>query len=378
MPSTAEPPVDTLQKEYVDNGILFFMTNKMNFMIHDDIIDICKSFYNENEIEEAKTLMYEKYDCVEQGKTHRGSNKATNDLKEMLSFLAQSAAPKCTFCITRCTQVPAVVMDFVDAAAMNRHITNLRGEMTVSSSAIKRIMARMEQLESALHEQKQNQQQIQQRHRRRQQQQQIQHQGLQSDSAASLPSNPWERRQEKRERELQPEHRPQRQQCDRQPELAHTRRRPSSVADEGRVCADPDSSDSGDGDTWRHQRHQRKKIRRHARQEDPERKGGQRRRDRSVVIGTRKNATLSAARQMRDVSLFISRLAADVDLEVLRAQVEEIAGVAGSTTCELQPQRHSNYKSCKVIVKGVPKENVKNFYEPLNWDEDILVRRWFD
>nr|XP_027209908.1 uncharacterized protein LOC113803337 [Penaeus vannamei] len=55
---------------------------------------------------------------------------------------------------------------------------------------------------------------------------------------------------------------------------------------------------------------------------------------------------------MRDVSLFISRLAADVDLEVLRAQVEEIAGVAGSTTCELQPQRHSNYKSCKVIVKG--------------------------
>jgi len=81
---------------------------------------------------------------------------------------------------------------------------------------------------------------------------------------------------------------------------------------------------------------------------------------------------------MRDVSLFISRLAADVDLEVLRAQVEEIAGVAGSTTCELQPQRHSNYKSCKVIVKGVPKENVKNFYEPLNWDEDILVRRWFD
>lgn len=111
------------------------------------------------------------------------SNRAANDPIEMLSFSAQNAAPKGTFCITRCILVTAVDIAFVDAAAMTFHITDLRDEMTVSSSAIKRIMARTEQLESALHQQKQHQQQ---------QQRQMQHQDLQSDSASSLPSNPYD------------------------------------------------------------------------------------------------------------------------------------------------------------------------------------------
>ena len=107
-----------------------------------------KTFYYEEDIDIAKKLMYEKYGCSEQAKVHRGINKPLNDLKEMVTFMAQNAAPSCIFCITSCTQVPAVVMDFVDAVSLNRHITNLRGEVTVSSATLQRLVKRVELLES--------------------------------------------------------------------------------------------------------------------------------------------------------------------------------------------------------------------------------------
>lgn len=41
--------------------------SKINFIIHCDVMHISKSFYNGNEIEEPAVLMYELYDCIEQG-----------------------------------------------------------------------------------------------------------------------------------------------------------------------------------------------------------------------------------------------------------------------------------------------------------------------
>ena len=58
--------------EYVENGLLFFISNKMNFMTHDDMVYICKDFYNEADIHDAKKLMYEKFEKPDQAKIHRG------------------------------------------------------------------------------------------------------------------------------------------------------------------------------------------------------------------------------------------------------------------------------------------------------------------
>ena len=64
-----------------------------------------------------------------------------------------------------------------------------------------------------------------------------------------------------------------------------------------------------------------------------------------------------------------------MDIEILKNQVKESAGVPETNiSCEIQPQRHLNYKSCKIIIKGVSKERIAGLYEPENWDEDILVR----
>ena len=48
MPPDEDPPTTTM--DYVDNGLLFFIANKINFMVHEDIIEICKGFYNETDI----------------------------------------------------------------------------------------------------------------------------------------------------------------------------------------------------------------------------------------------------------------------------------------------------------------------------------------
>ena len=71
------------------------------------------------------------------------------------------------------------------------------------------------------------------------------------------------------------------------------------------------------------------------------------------------------------------RLAPEVKSKVLQKHVESIVGVEGTTTCELQPQRHPSY-IYKVTVKGMPKENIEQIYRSENWDRDILVKRWFD
>ena len=67
-----------IRKEYVDNGLLFFIYNKVNCMAQDDILQLCKDFYNKDDIEEAKSIMYNKYGCPEKAKTFRGEKKQEN------------------------------------------------------------------------------------------------------------------------------------------------------------------------------------------------------------------------------------------------------------------------------------------------------------
>ena len=98
------------------------------------------------------------------------------------------------------------------------------------------------------------------------------------------------------------------------------------------------------------------------------------------MIGTRSGSgnsgSLAAAHPVRDVSLFVSRMSPDTDGEALRAHVEEIAGA--TTTCDALPQKHENYKSFKVVIKGIQKGSIPDLYLPENWPQDILVKRWFD
>ena len=102
------------------------------------------------------------------------------------------------------------------------------------------------------------------------------------------------------------------------------------------------------------------------------------RNQRSAAIGTKAGTGVAAARPVRDVALFVSRLSPDVDPEALRAHVKEIAGVQGTTKCEKLEQRHPNYISFKVSLKEFPKDRIAELYKSENWHQDVLVKRWFN
>ena len=102
------------------------------------------------------------------------------------------------------------------------------------------------------------------------------------------------------------------------------------------------------------------------------------RNQRSATIGTKTGTGVTAARPVRDVDLFVSRLSPDVDPQALKAHVEEIVGVEGTTECEKLEQRHSSYVSFKISIKALPKDKIPELYKSENWHQDILVKRWYN
>ena len=338
-------------------------------MTHDDMVYICKDFYNEADIHDAKKLMYEKFEKPDQAKIHRGANKSLNDLKEMVSFMSQQPAPKLKFCITECTQIPPVCLDYVDAAALGRHVTKLRGDMTVSSATMSRLIARMDLMENALEEMFENKKPADQEQQKRPQQnnpkpKEKKHKFLKVDTRQKRESKNSDSIEKMisslRDQEAQKRH-------------------PSENWKTVSPSDDEDTTTSGDEEEWHMQRHQMKKLRRLATlSATPKHKEVPRRNQRAATIGSKIGTGVTAARPVRDVDLFVSRLSPDVDPQALKAHVEEIVGVEGTTECEKLEQRHSSYVSFKISIKALPKNKIPELYKSENWHQDILVKRWYN
>ena len=354
----------------------------MNFMPHDDIISICKDFYSAEDIDRSKTLMYEKYNCPGQGKIHRGVQKSLNDLKEILSFMSQRPSPSCTFVIAKCTQAPAVVMDYIDAASLSMQVTNLRGNVTMNksrvdnlerstSSQINKLLNRIEKLENAAkHPAASDQNHTTAGKETRNNQgrghnntsktpSQVTSTGIlpTSDDNISNKTNTTKKNELSYRDVLRPEY------------------------------DDSISTDSeGEGETWRLQgRPSKVGSQRPNNATAPARRNSRpQRRGPPPVIGKRPTGSggggggVRAARQLRDVHLFVSRLEPDVDVGVLRAQVQEITGSAAENViCELLPQKHSSYRSCKITINSLEKNKIQDLYNADNWENDLLVKRWW-
>lgn len=50
---------------------------------------------------------------------------------ERIDFISKHSLGDAVLCVTQCTQVPTVAMDYIDASALKRQISLLRSEMSV-------------------------------------------------------------------------------------------------------------------------------------------------------------------------------------------------------------------------------------------------------
>ena len=97
----------------------------------------------------------------------------------------------------------------------------------------------------------------------------------------------------------------------------------------------------------------------------------QRRRDKAV-LGKAKTTQAGLGGRGRFVSLFISRFDPVVDQEKVKSYVNETFSV--NFKCDSLKTRYDSYSSFK--VEGFCKDPAV-FYEPENWPENVLVRRFF-
>ena len=49
---------EMIRHEYIDNGLLFFLFNKVDCMNQEDLLCVCSDFYSDEEIELAVTILF--------------------------------------------------------------------------------------------------------------------------------------------------------------------------------------------------------------------------------------------------------------------------------------------------------------------------------
>lgn len=359
-------------KEYVDNGILFFIYNKVNFMSHEDILAICKDFYTEEDVVRAKEVMYTKYKCPDKAKVHRGGTKKVNDIKEMITFLSENVSSDVIFCITKCTQVPSVSLEFIDAPSMSRHMSLLRMEMELMSAKYLRLSSKIEDMESRMDHLKKEDSplgedgaRILNHEQTIQEYGQLARRGKPNLSAAEVVrknTGPIK---------------------DGMKNVGQRKKSPVKIG----LAESTTDEEREEDDTWKMPKHEYKKFRRSSnrkmsqKSETTETKEdgvvNRRQRRKPPIIGKGDGRTLKAAQPLRNMTLFVSRLQPEIASELLISHVSHIAGVS-TVDCEQVDQRHSHYRSFKVSIKAMLQSKVKDLYNPESWDKDILVRRWYD
>ena len=136
-------------KEFIDNGLLFFLFNKVDYMNQDDLLNVCMDFYEEDAVSEACATLFLKYECDELQKEYRGSQKKSNNILQMMDLLRQKTPPpNITFCISRCTQIPPITIDHVDMATVLKLFSSLRSEVKLLSSSNKILRDRVSEIEN--------------------------------------------------------------------------------------------------------------------------------------------------------------------------------------------------------------------------------------
>ena len=120
---------DYSKMKYIDNSILFFIYDKVDCMRDGDISMICKDFYTEDEIVDAKKIVFKVYSCEEDCVMRRGASKITQDIGDIKIVRTRPSLNDVKFCVTSTRHLPPVALDHNDVSAMLKQMMDLRTEV---------------------------------------------------------------------------------------------------------------------------------------------------------------------------------------------------------------------------------------------------------
>ena len=121
------------QGKLVCNGILCFLWNKMDLIVHDTLVKLTCDYFESNEIEASKRIVYE-CDAVTSLELHpirrrNGPNKDKNNIEDVLYVLHKCPTGLPTFVVSDLASLPPLDVNNVDFAHILGEIRALRAEM---------------------------------------------------------------------------------------------------------------------------------------------------------------------------------------------------------------------------------------------------------
>ena len=122
------------QPPIVCNGILCYLYNKMDCMVHDTLVKLCADHFNANDTDTAKQLVYE---CDEvqklglrQGRRRQGPNRGKNNIEDILCALHKCTKGLPIFAISDLSTLPQLDINDIDFGYILSEFRAMRAEMT--------------------------------------------------------------------------------------------------------------------------------------------------------------------------------------------------------------------------------------------------------
>ena len=122
------------QPPIVCNGILCYLNNKMDCMVHDTLVKLCADHFNANVTDTAKQLAYE---CDEvqklglrQGRRRQGPNRGKNNIEDILCDLHKCTKGLPMFAVSDLSTLPQLDINDIDFGYILSEFREMRAEMT--------------------------------------------------------------------------------------------------------------------------------------------------------------------------------------------------------------------------------------------------------
>lgn len=129
----------------VINEVLAFVNNKLDVMDEESISRICISAFSENDIVEAKNLLFESIPAAtKEKKTRRGDGKSLRNIDDIICTLKETDPEEIPIFVARELQkLPPILFDHVDVTKILKDLVIIQQDISV----IKQQYAMTEQLE---------------------------------------------------------------------------------------------------------------------------------------------------------------------------------------------------------------------------------------
>ena len=119
----------TDSEKMIKNEMLCYMYNKIDVIPHDILLKICMDFYSDEEIEEAKSLLYNTCSTTIRQVQRKGNKKREMNINDMISVLHKAESMP-VYVACDLSRLPPLDFNNIDITSMSQDIKRLKADIS--------------------------------------------------------------------------------------------------------------------------------------------------------------------------------------------------------------------------------------------------------